>query len=158
MKNLSIMCYKKYSDLIKTLNSISDVTDVIEVGTQHRGEFVLLCTQKISSDELSAAQDSLQINDPHSSLLPAYFKQSPITVEKNMVVVESPQLSVLFEVTQSILSKSDFQCIEIQRSLTDTGLGYALFCNGSDVSVFQKITHAQVTILETPSATLKYFF
>jgi len=131
---------------------------VIEVGTQHCGLYVLICSEEASGALLLQAEDVLQLQNPHKDLLPAYFKQKNIHVDKNVVIVESPKLSTLFAVAQTVLSESDFECIEIQRSIADSGKGVAVFCNGTDLALFQDITSAQVTIVEKPSAAFKYFF
>lgn len=157
-KFLSVYCYRKYSDLIKSVNCLIEPAHVIEMGTQHQGRYVLIGSGEVTTALQLQAEEFVRLKEPHEDLLPAYFKQKNISVDKNVVIVESSKLSVLFETANMILTTSDFQCVEIQRALSDTGLGYALFCNGSDVSVFQDITAAQVTLVGSPSDALKFFY
>lgn len=157
-KFLSISCYRKYSDLIKAVNGLAHPDHVIELGTQHQGQYVLICSEEVASAPKLQAVDVLHLSHPHPDLMSAYFKQKNISVDNNVVIVESEKLSVLFEAANTILTTSDFQCVEIQRSLSDSGLGYSFFCNGSDISVFQKVKTAQVTVVGAPSDALKFFY
>lgn len=158
MKSLLLFCYPNYSDLLKALNSVSDANQIIETGATHRGQFVLLIEGEATDALRTNATDFSTVAQLHTQFLPAYFKQRPVRAEKNLVCVEAEKLSSLFDAVQTVLSKSNFQCIEINRAVNEKGQAVALFANGDNLSVFDSLAWVQVTKIENPSATIKKYF
>lgn len=158
MKTLSILCFERYSKMLLALNSLEDASSVVEVGTTHRNMHVIVYAGEVSADIKALAADSTLINNPHVDILPAYFKQKAIRVDKFVVCVESEKLSTLFQAVNAILSQTNFQCLEVNRSLSDGGQATAIFANGSDIALLKSVTTAQVTVIESPSAAFKRFF
>lgn len=158
MKTLSVLCFERYSKMLLALNSLQDASAVVEVGTTHRNMYVIVYAGEVSADIKALAADSTFINNPHPDVVSAYFKQKSIRVDKSLVCVESEKLSTIFQTVNSILSKTDFQCLEINRSMSDSGHATAIFANGTDIATLKNTTTAQVTFIETPSTAFKKFF
>ncbi len=155
---LSIFCYKNYSDLLKALNSISDPNAVLETGAHHRGGYVLVYAGEATPALKLNSVETGTLAEAHAEVLPAYFKQKAVRAESNLVCVESEQLARVFEAVNQVLKGSDFQCIEIHRSLADNGHAYALFANGTQLDVFKDFSAVRVTKLDNLSSVIKKYF
>lgn len=158
LKNISIYCYQNVSDIINAVNSVAHSSDIIEMGAHHAGAHVLLVADVLRPELQRHAKDSLYIENVNPDVLKAYFKQKPIRIEKNLICVETKKLTQLFEIAQQILTTSDFLCLEINRSSGIENFANALFCNGSDTSIFKSFKCVNINIIESPSETLKSFY
>lgn len=158
MTSLSVFCYPQYSQLLIALQSIDDPSNIIETGATHRGNYVLVYRGEATDALRTNATEFSTLKNVHAGFLPAYFKQKPIRVEKNLVCVEGERLSSLFEAVNTVLGASDFECIEINRGLDSKSLAFALFANGADMSVFENLGWVQVTRIENPGPAIKKYF
>lgn len=129
---------------------------VLECGTVHRGEFVLICEGSPSLE--ASPTDSLHIVQPHPELLKGYFKQLSTRAQKNLVCLEEGSLCRLIEATNTVLMSSDFQLIEISRQAYPQQKGFALFANGTDLNVFHRLQTAAPLVIVDPSENLQHLF
>lgn len=157
MNTLTILCFDRYSKMLSALNSLQDASAIVEVGTTHRNQHVLMYAGEVSGDAKNAASDSIVITNPHADLLPAYFKQKAVRVEKNVVCVESERLSTAFEAANTALM-AGFQCVEINRAMSDSGMAVVLLANGKDISDLKKMASAIATSIVSPTAQFKKYF
>jgi hypothetical protein len=157
MKSVSVFCFSQYSDLLQALQSLPTKINILEMGTVHSGQFVLMC-----EDECTIASphptDSLVLTSVHPDLLKGYFKQLTVRAEKNLVCIEDKSLCHVLDAANTILHNSDFQLVEISRQPFPDGLATAIFANGTDPSSLTLLTKIRSVIISEPSSVLKKFF
>lgn len=156
LKKLVIATFQNYSDFLRAVDGLSSAEPLIQSGATHNGNFVLIFEGPSAAPLRLGGGDVSEILDPHPQLLKSYFKQTAVRVQKNLVCLEHVSLPKLFEKVNELLRTSDFQCVEINRSLI--GRASALLANGSDIEVAAKVKDCQVTLLEHPSENLKKIF
>jgi hypothetical protein len=159
LPNLVFMTFPNMPMAFEALHHLGGLLDIMEFGTLINNHVSLLagCDENLLKSFEGALPDSIFIEKPSVNLLKAIFHQQKVKVANHLLVVETKTMADLLKTCDSLLKKTRFELIDIQRN---TGFGHtAYLANDPTSDVKQFIPwDASFKVITHPSAALMNYF
>lgn len=159
---LLMMAFDSLGEHYQALNELSADSrfTLLRAGQSHNGQALQLwsCTEPDIRISVKP-QDLCWIEKPADSLIEGYFRQSKVTVQTSLLILESESLGALLQASNEVISKSGFHLIDVDRSSGLRKKAVAYLANGDSSTVKPQIpAGVKATVIEKPSATTLQFF
>lgn len=132
--HLLILSHTSVAESLLCLNHISkDKTfSLLRTGQSHNAQTLQVwsATAKTQLDLPVKPIDECWIINPSENFVKAYFRQNRVTVEKNLLILESEIFSALLESAHQLEQTSQFQLIDIERGSGYRKQAVAYLANG----------------------------